>query len=151
MTRHFSLPLTALVLGFLCLLSISVAFGQDDLNVHGVVSDAMTSSKISGVTVTVHKDGQKLDEFTTRGNGKYEFYMNVGSSYALYFEKSGFVKRSIEIDARGIPEEVVGAGIIMPTDMSMFAITPAMEDSDLSIFDKPIGKASYDAAEADLV
>lgn len=150
-TPFTTLPLTALVLGLLCLFSVSAAFGQDDLNIHGVVSDAMTSSKISGVDVTVLKDGTKVDEFSTRGNGKYEFYLNVGFSYELYFEKAGFVKRSIQIDARNVPEEVVGAGIIMPTDMSMFAITPAMEGADLSIFDKPIGKASYDAAQADLV
>lgn len=144
-------PFTLAVMGFLCLFSSVDLTAQDDLNIHGVVSDAMTSSKLGSVDVTVHKDGTQVDKFTTRNNGKYEFYLNVGHSYAFYFEKPGYVKRSIQIDSRNIPEEVVGAGIIMPTDMSMFSITAAMEDADLSIFDKPIGKASYDPVQADLV
>ncbi len=149
--RTFSLPLTLLVTGLLCLLMPQVSHAQDDLNIHGVVSDAMTSSKLSAVQVTVMKDGNKVDQFETRANGKYEFYLSCGSHYAFYFDKEGYVKRSIEIDSRNIPEEVIGAGIIMPTDMSMFAMTPAMENADLSVFNKPIGKASYDASQADLV
>lgn len=138
-------------MGLLCLLPSQVLLAQDDLNIHGVVSDAMSSSKLSGVKVTVMKDGNKVDNFDTRANGKYEFYLNCGAHYAFYFEKEGYVKRSIEIDSRNIPQEVIGAGIIMPTDMSMFAMTPAMENADLSVFNKPIGKASYDAGQADLV
>ena len=126
-------------------------FAQDDLNIHGVVSDAMTSSKLGDVKVTVKKDGSVHDNYTTRANGKYEFYLDCGSQYEFVFEKSGFVKRSIMINSKGVPEEVIGAGIIMPTDMSMYEITEAMADADLSVFDKPIGKASYDPAQADLV
>ncbi len=128
-----------------------VSYGQDDLNVHGVVSDAMTSSKLSDVTVTVKKNGATYDSYTTRANGKYEFYLDCDSRYEFDFEKPGFVNRTIIIDAKNIPEEVIGAGIIMPTDMSMYEITEAMKDQDLSVFDQPIGKASYDPAEADLI
>ncbi len=150
-TQLRSFPFTLAVLGLLCLGSVTDLRGQDDLNVHGVVSDAMTSSKLGAVEVSVHKDGRQVDKFTTRNNGKYEFYLSVGSDYTFYFEKAGYVKRSIQIDSRNIPEEVVGAGIIMPTDMSMFSITAAMEGADLSIFDKPIGKAKYDPVQADLI
>ncbi len=132
-------------------LSASTLSAQDDLNVHGIVSDAITSSKIEGVKVTVKKDGASHDSFTTRANGKYEFYLDCGSSYEFVFEKDGFVKRSLQVDSRNVPGEIIGAGIIMPTDMSMFAITPAMKDADLSVFNQPIGKASYDPALADLV
>jgi len=124
---------------------------QDDLNIHGVISDAMSSSKLSDVTVTVFKDGSQHDSYTTRGNGKYEFYLDCGSHYEFKFKKSGFVERSIVIDSRNVPEEVIGAGIIMPTDMSMYEITEAMEDSDMSVFDQPIGKAQYDTGEEDLI
>ena len=47
--------------------------------------------------------------------------------------------------------EIVGAGIIMPTDMSMYEITDAMKDMDMSVFDKPIGIASFDSMEQDLL
>lgn len=136
---------------WLAMLLPILVFGQDDLNVHGVVSDAMTSSKISDVTVTVKKNGANHNSFTTRANGKYEFYLNCDSRYEFIFEKEGFVTRTIIIDATNIPEEVIGAGIIMPTDMSMYEITEAMKDEDLSVFDQPIGKASYDPAQSDLV
>jgi tetratricopeptide (TPR) repeat protein len=135
---------------FLLVIPLGI-FAQDDLNIHGVVSDAMTSSKLGEVKVTVKKDGSVHDNFTTRANGKYEFYLDCGSQYEFVFEKSGFVKRSIRINSKGVPEEVIGAGIIMPTDMSMYEITEAMEGADMSVFDKPIGKASYDPAQADLV
>lgn len=128
-----------------------LASAQDDLNIHGVVSDAMTSSKLDGVTVKVLKDGAQHDVFTTRANGKYEFYLDCNAKYDLVFSKPGFVERSIQIDARNIPKEVIGAGIIMPTDMSMYEITEAMKDADLSVFQKPIGKAAYNPSEGDLV
>jgi tetratricopeptide (TPR) repeat protein len=149
--RSSFVPPTFVVVVLLCLCPFNAVIAQDDLNIHGVVSDAMSSSKLTDVEVSVIKDGKQIDKFSTRANGKYEFYLSCGAHYLFYFEKAGFVKRSIEIDSRGIPEEVIGAGIIMPTDMSMFAITPAMEDADLSVFDKPIGKATYNASEADLV
>jgi len=140
------------LIGTLFLLVIPLGiFAQDDLNIHGVVSDAMTSSKLVDVKVTVKKDGSVHDNFTTRANGKYEFYLDCGALYEFVFERSGYVKRSIKINSNGVPVEIIGAGIIMPTDMSMYEITEAMEGADLSVFDKPIGKASYDPAQADLV
>lgn len=144
---------TAVVLFTIC---VCFVFGlsanaQDDLNVHGVVSNAMTSSKLADVKVTVLKNGSSHNTFTTRANGKYEFYLDCNASYELVFEKSGYVKRSLLIDARNVPEEIVGPGIIMPTDMSMYEITEAMKNEDLSVFNQPIGKASYNAAEGDLV
>jgi tetratricopeptide (TPR) repeat protein len=140
------------LIGTLFLLVIPLGiFAQDDLNIHGVVSDAMTSSKLVDVKVTVKKDGSVHDNFTTRANGKYEFYLDCGAQYEFVFERSGYVKRSIKINSNGVPVEIIGAGIIMPTDMSMYEITEAMEGADLSVFDKPIGKASYDPAQADLV
>lgn len=140
--RAFALCAILLISGHL--------YGQDDLNIHGVISDAMTSSKLGDVTVNVLKDGSNYDSFTTRANGKYEFYLDIGSHYELKFVKDGFVQRSIIIDSRNVPDEVVGAGIIMPTDMSMYEITPAMEGEDLSVFEEPIGKASYNESEQDL-
>ncbi len=142
---------TLLGLLFLCLCLPLHVLAQDDLNIHGVIADAMTSSKIDGVTVTVKKDGAKLDSYTTRANGKYEFYLDCGSRYEFIFAKEGYVERSIVIDSRNVPEEVIGAGLIMPTDMSMYEITPAMEEMDMSVFEQPIGKAQYDATEQDLV
>ncbi|MFT6355728.1 MAG: hypothetical protein ACJAXD_002724, partial [Cryomorphaceae bacterium] len=60
------------LIGTLFLLVIPLGiFAQDDLNIHGVVSDAMTSSKLVDVKVTVKKDGSVHDNFTTRANGKY--------------------------------------------------------------------------------
>jgi hypothetical protein len=142
MAKAFALFAILLVYGSLS--------GQDDLNIHGVISDAMTSSKLGDVTVNVLKDGSNYDSYTTRANGKYEFYLDIGSHYELKFVRDGYVQRSIVIDSRNVPDEVVGAGIIMPTDMSMYEITPAMEGEDLSVFEEPIGKASYSESEQDL-
>lgn len=134
----------------LCLAPL-VSHAQDDLNIHGVVSDALSASRLDGVTVTVTKNGVNHDSFTTRANGKYEFYLDCDSRYELSFVKDGYVERSIIIDAKNVPAEVIGAGIIMPTDMSMYAISEAMAEADLTVFQKPIGKAKYDPVEGDLV
>ena len=136
---------------WLAMLAPTYISAQDDLNVHGVVSNAMTSTKIPDVKVTVKKSGATHNSFTTRANGKYEFYLDCNASYEFVFEKSGFVTRSIVIDAQNIPESVIGAGIIMPTDMSMYEITEAMQNEDLSVFNQPIGKAKFDASQGDLV
>lgn len=139
------------LLGLLFLLCFSSnSYAQDDLNLHGVIADAMTSAKIEGVKITVMKDGANYESYTTRANGKYEFYLDCGASYKLVFHKDGFVDRSILIDSRNVPEEAIGAGIIMPTDMSMYEITEAMKDMDMSVFEEPIGKASYNPEEQDL-
>lgn len=139
------------LMGMLFLLCFSShTYGQDDLNLHGVISDAMSSSKIEGVKVTVKKDGAQYESYTTRANGKYEFYLDCGATYELVFQKDGYVDRSIIVDSKNVPEEVVGAGIIMPTDMSMYEITPAMENMDMSVFKQPIGKASYNPEDQDL-
>ncbi len=124
---------------------------QDDLNVHGIVSDAMTTTKLSDVKIVVKMDGVDHNTYSTRANGKYEFYLLCGHKYEFIFSRAGYVNRSIIINSNGIPEEVIGAGIIMPTDMSMYALTPAMEGADLSVFNKPIGIATYDPALTDLV
>ena len=136
---------------WLAMLAPAYISAQDDLNVHGVVSNAMTSSKIADVKVSVKKNGTVHNSFTTRANGKYEFYLDCNAAYEFIFEKSGFVTRSIQIDAKNVPESVIGAGIIMPTDMSMYEITEAMENENLSVFNQPIGKAKYDPAQNDLV
>src|SRR6056297_2381502 len=91
--------LTSLLALGMILYSSGDVTAQDDLNIHGVISDAMSSSKLSDVTVTVFKDGSQHDSYTTRGNGKYEFYLDCGSHYEFKFKKSGFVERSIVIDS----------------------------------------------------
>ena len=150
--RSHNQTLRTCLVGMIFLLVMPLGIlAQDDLNIHGVVSDAMTSSKLGDVQVTVKKDGSVHDNFTTRANGKYEFYLDCGSQYEFVFKKDGYVDRSIRINSKGVPQEIIGAGIIMPTDMSMYEITEAMDGADLSIFDKPIGKASYDPSQADLV
>ncbi len=133
------------------MLSPILIFGQDDLNVHGVVSDAMTSSKISEVKVSVKKNGSVHDSFTTRANGKYEFYLDSDAQYEFVFKKDGFANRTLIIDATSVPAEFIGAGLLMSVDMSMYEITEAMKGQDLSVFDPPIGKSKYDPVENDMV
>ena len=77
-----SLPAILLLWALACL-PVSQVFSQDDLNVHGTVSDAMTSSKLDAVKVTVKKDGSAHNTVTTRANGKYEFYLASNSKYGI--------------------------------------------------------------------
>ena len=151
-TKKPSLRAVISLLGlWLALLSPMIIFGQDDLNVHGVVSNAVTSSKISDVKVIVKKNGTEHNSFTTRANGKYEFYLSCDAKYEIVFQKQGFAKRSLIIDATNVPAEFIGAGVLMAVDMSMYEITEAMKDQDLSVFDPPIGKSKYNPEQNEMV
>lgn len=113
---------------------------QEELYIFGVVKDYANSSKLENVKITAYHNGTKVDEYTTRPNGKYEFFLDLGKEYDLEFSRSGWVSKKVYMDSRNIPEEDVGAGFSMNIEMSLFE---ELEGLDVSILEQPIGKAKY--------
>ncbi len=136
--KHFVTCLLAAAL--LSLGAVFPALGQGELYIFGVVKDYANSKKLENVTITAYHNGAKVDEYVTRNNGKYEFFLDLGKEYDIRFNRSGFVGKSVYMDSRNIPEEDVGAGFSMNIEMSLFE---ELEGLDVKILEQPIGKAKY--------
>lgn len=131
--------LKALLIGTL------LAFGakgytQGELYIFGVVKDYTDGKRLGDITISAWENGRKVDTYVTSGNGKYEFFLDLGREYEVKFEGKGLVAKKVYMDSRNIPEEDVGAGFSMNIEMSLFQ---EVEGLDVSVLDKPIGKANY--------
>lgn len=117
-----------------------VSAQEGELYIFGVVKDYDDGKKLENVTINAYHNGSKVDQFVTRSNGKYEFFLELGKEYELDFNAKGFVGKKVYMDSRNIPAEDIGAGFSMNIEMSLFA---ELEGLDVSILDQPIGKAKY--------
>lgn len=133
------------LLAVLCL-HIS-ALAQDDIYVYGTVKDYVSAKKLPDIKITIFKNGAKIQEVVTGANGKYEFNLDFGADYKMVYEGGTMVSKNILIDTRNIPEEERQGGFGMNVDMTLFKETPGL---DVSILDKPIGKAKYQAGDGAL-
>lgn len=80
--------------------------------------------------------------------GYYELSMLFGREYSIRYSAPDHYTKFIEIDTRFIPDSVIGAGILMPTDMTLgLAENPQVEEL---LENNPIGKAYYRAETNDL-
>lgn len=113
---------------------------EGELYIFGVVKDYDDGKKLENVTIRAYHNGSKVDEYITRSNGKYEFFLELGKEYDLDFVCPGFVSKKVYMDSRNIPAEDIGAGFSMNIEMSLFQ---ELEGLDVSILDQPIGKAKY--------
>jgi len=112
-----------------------------DVLIYGSVKDYFSRRKLEGVQVKVSQDGTLFDSQTISGSGKYEFFLPLDHVYSLSFEKSGYVTKFFEVNAKNIPVEDLRGGFSMPSDVSLFE---TMENVDFSILKDPIGKAKYE-------
>ncbi|MBP9079175.1 MAG: hypothetical protein KBF80_02860 [Flavobacteriales bacterium] len=139
--------LSRLVRPLVLLLFLFVAGGAqaqiDNIYVYGTVKDYNTSKKLDGITVTVFKDGAKLNSVVTSANGKYEFNLDYGYDYKILFEKQGVVGKNVSINTKGIPEDDRQGGLAMNVEMTLFKDIPGI---DYTILNQPIGKSKYDAS-----
>lgn len=128
------------ILAMLAFFSPSEMKAQGELYIFGVVKDYADGGKLQNVKITAYQAGNKVDEYTTSGNGKYEFFLELGKEYELAFSRPGWVGKKVYMDSRNIPEEDIGAGFSMNIEMSLFE---EVEGLDIKILDQPIGKAKY--------
>lgn len=128
------------ILALLAFFSYSEIRAQGELYIFGVVKDYADGKKLENVKITAYQAGAKVDEYTTSGNGKYEFFLELGQEYELSFNRPGWVSKKVYMDSRNIPEEDIGAGFSMNIEMSLFE---EVEGLDIKILEQPIGKAKY--------
>lgn len=109
----------------------------------GVVTDHFSGSPMKGVLVRVLKAGKAEKEFTTRGDGKYEFQLDRGWRYAVWYSHEGSVTKHVNIDTEEVPPYPDVPFYEMDVQMTLF---PWIEGFDFSAFDQPLGEASYKAS-----
>jgi tetratricopeptide (TPR) repeat protein len=129
---------------FLLLLFILpvVGFTQTaTIEIKGDVDDLNTGQGLSGVTVSIYKNGSFVESVVTGSGGKYKFKkIDADGVITVKFAKTGFVGKYAEIDPTGIHPEDAG---IFPLEVST-SIFEQIPDVDFSVLDsKPVAKAKY--------
>lgn len=106
----------------------------------GVVTEHFSGAPMKGVLVRLLKAGKTEAEATTRGDGKYEFQLDRGWRYAVWFSHEGSVSKHINIDTEEVPPYPDVPFYEMDVQMTLF---PWIADFDFSPFDQPLGEAAY--------
>lgn len=132
-----------LSIAFVALLFLFSATAQAQrfyVKLSGKVTDHFTGDPVKGVLVRVLKAGKQELEATTRGDGYYEFDLDRGWRYAVWFSKAGLVTKHVNIDTEEVPAYPDVPYYEMDVQMTMF---PWIEEFDFSTFDQPLGEASF--------
>jgi len=106
----------------------------------GKVTDYFSGDPVKGVLVRVLKAGNKDMETTTRNDGTYEFTLDRGWRYAVWYSSKGMVTKHINVDTEEIPAYPDVPYYEMDVQMTMIQW---IADFDFSGFDQPLGEASF--------
>ncbi|MCB9198276.1 MAG: hypothetical protein H6600_07445 [Flavobacteriales bacterium] len=132
--------------------SINNVHAQDDpaILLEGKITDA-SGKKLSGVTITVKKNGTVVQSATTTSSGKYgPMNFPMGAVYTVVIEGPGYVSKQIEIDSKtGYFAE--DAPAVTPLEIP-FELDVKKPDVDYSSISNgfQIGKLSIDPASGHL-
>ena len=125
--------------------------GQDDpvLIFSGRISNK-SGSKLEGVKVVIKKDGSIFKTETTASNGKYqEMHCEFGHIYELTFTKSGYVSKTLILDAKkGFYVDEMEKKTYLETSATLFKKEPEVDYS--IVTNKPVGKARIDPSTSKL-
>lgn len=107
-----------------------------------VLSDAKPSrSPLERVRVLVYLEDELVHDQLTSSTGFFATVLESGLLYTVAFEKDGFLKRSIEIDTRDLPNAGQATVSQLYTDLTLYAVSEAF--SFVPNEDKPAARARY--------
>lgn len=132
------LPMRTLLLT--CLVLACLGARAFHIELHGVVTEHFTGEPVRDVQVRIVKDGIERETVITRGNGRYEFILDRGYTYLVWFYKDGWVTKHVKIDATKIPPIPDVPFYDMDVQMTMFLW---IDGVDFTIFEQPLGLAEY--------
>lgn len=110
------------------------------IRLYGLVTDYFSGDPMKGVLVRVLKDSLPIAEVTTRSTGRYEFFLDRGAVYTVWFSRDELVTKHVRIDAREVPVFPDVPYYEMDVQMTMIEW---FEGIDYSVFDEPLGEALY--------
>lgn len=107
---------------------------------HGIVTEYFSGEPMKGVQVRMVKDGIERETMITRRDGQYQFILDRGYTYLIWFYKDGWVTKHVKIDATGIPPIPDVPFHDLDVQVSLFLWVDGV---DLTIFEQPLGLAEY--------
>jgi len=109
-----------------------------------------SGKKVEGVTVIVKKGSTVVSNSKTSSSGKFEgIELTYGAVYTVTYSKSGYITKSISIDAKSdFYAEDVEDLIIFPADITMLEAAPNVNYSIIS--SSPVAKVKIDPATGGL-
>jgi len=123
-----------------CALFFPPAAKAFHIQVHGVVTGHFSGKPEKGVEILLVKDNIDRESVHTDRRGRYELFIDRGYAYELHFRGEGMVTKILSIDAREIPLFPDAPFFEMEVMVSMI---PAVDEYDLSAYEKPVGHAEY--------
>lgn len=108
----------------------------------GNVTEYFTGDPLKGALVRVLKAGQPERQSTTKKDGRYEFILERGWRYEVWFSKTDMITKHVIVDTREVPAYPDVPFYDMDLQMTLFAWIP---DFDFSPFEEPLGMAAYKA------
>jgi hypothetical protein len=135
-------PVTRVILfSFLLCATCSPALAQRFyVRLSGTVTEYFSGAPLRGVTVRLLKAGDTETEMVTRRDGRYEFTLDRGWRYTVYYSRKGMVTKHVVIDTQDVPPYPDVPFYDMDVQMTLF---DWIDGFDLTAFEQPLGEAMY--------
>ncbi|MBK8338887.1 MAG: hypothetical protein IPK99_02225 [Flavobacteriales bacterium] len=111
------------------------------LRLVGVVTDKATALPLADASVRIYKNGEKLRTMETGANGRYEVLLDNNADYVIRFVLPDHVSKCYTVSTHGPEWEGDHSVKEVYVEMTMLERLP---DLDLSLFDLPMGMATFD-------
>lgn len=137
----YQMRIRSLLLFFSILLMSGAVQGQRFyVKLSGKVTAHFTGDPVKGVLVRLLKAGKQEAEKITRADGSYEFTLDRGWRYSVWFSRKGMVTKHINIDTEEVPAYPDVPFYEMDVQMTM---VDWISEFDFSVFEQPLGEASF--------
>ncbi|HMU13118.1 MAG: hypothetical protein JST41_06910 [Bacteroidetes bacterium] len=129
-----------LVLLCICVIAATADAQRFYVKLGGKVTDHFTGDPMKGVLVRLLKAGKQEAEKITRADGSYEFTLDRGWRYSVWYSKQDRITKHIDVNTEGIPAYPDVPFYEMDVQMTM---VEWINDFDFAIFDQALGEASF--------
>ena len=131
---------TVLTISLVLAPAMEVHAQRFNVKLEGQVTELFSGDPIRGALVRILKAGQEDQQNVTRSDGRYEFTLERGWKYEVWFSKKSMVTKHVVIDTRDIPPYPDVPVYEMDLQMTLF---PWVADLDLTPFEEALGLAAY--------
>ena len=123
-----------------CMAMPSFAQIKWNLQLKGTIYDE-NNLKLGGVTVSLRKNGKEVEKKLTDETAMYELTLEQNEEYELYFSKSSYLTKIIEVNTQNVPPKAVVDGVFnYRANVSMLRDFPGV---DHSVMSEPVVRIFY--------
>ena len=84
--------------------------------------------KLPNASVTVYKNGTKVETVNTDAKGKATLTLDAGANYMVTFSSMGMITKKLNLDTRNVPPEDGGQDFFFPAEVDIFQKIPNFSD-----------------------